>query len=92
MDSAVIQGAVTTAMIASMAQISTNYNNGTGNGTDSSIQGESHGRLRRCSYKDFSNSKPKTFYGNGGVISLTRCFDKTESVFEIYACPEESKV
>lgn len=88
MDTIVFQAAVT----AAMAQISTNGTSGAGNGTYSSYQGESEGRPRGCTYKDFSNYKPNSFYGSGGIITLTRWYEKTESVFEICACLEESKV
>ena len=45
-----------------------------------------------CTYKDFTNAKPKTFNGSGGVVALLQWFEKTESVFEICACPEANKV
>lgn len=45
-----------------------------------------------CTYKDFANCKPITFRDDGGVIALMRWFEKTESVFDISACPEEFKV
>ncbi|XP_023730502.2 uncharacterized protein LOC111878228 [Lactuca sativa] len=47
---------------------------------------------RECTYKDFTNAKPKTFNGSGGVIALLQWFKKTESIFEICTCPEASKV
>ncbi|KAL4566909.1 hypothetical protein LXL04_031035 [Taraxacum kok-saghyz] len=50
------------------------------------------GNPRPCSYKDFEGCKPVSFYGTGGVIELTRWFEKTESVFAISSCPAESKV
>ena len=49
-------------------------------------------RSRECSYKDFTNCKPKPFYGTGGVIALSQWFEKTESVFEICSCPAACKV
>ena len=33
-----------------------------------------------------------SFKGTGGVIALSQWFEKTESVFKICSCPEESKV
>ena len=92
MDFAIFQVDVIVTVAIAIAQISNNGTNGTENGTNSSNQGGSHGRPRACSYKDFLNCKPKTFYGNGGVISLTRWFKKTESLFEFCTCPEENKV
>ena len=38
------------------------------------------------------NYKPRTSYGDGGVVTLTRWFEKTKSIFEIYACLDEFKV
>ena len=47
---------------------------------------------RPCSYKDFMNCKPHNFAGNGGVVELTRWFEKTESVFQISACTADCQV
>ena len=49
-------------------------------------------RLRECTYKDFTNCKPRTFNGIGGVIALSQWFEKTESIFEICSYTEGSKV
>lgn len=38
------------------------------------------------------NCKPKNFYGNEGVISLTRWFERMELVFHISFCPIDCKV
>ena len=38
------------------------------------------------------NCKPKSFYGNKGVVGLTRWIDKMESVFEISFYDENHKV
>ena len=54
--------------------------------------GGNGGNPRPCSYKDFQGCKPVSFYGTGGVIELTRWFEKTESVFAISSCPKGSKV
>ena len=56
-----------------------------GNGSPRSTGG-SGGNPKVCSYKDFMNCKPHNYAGNGGVIELTRWFEKTESVFQISAC------
>ena len=42
-----------------------------------STQGELLVRSRECSYKDFTNCKPKSFKGTGGVIDLSQWFEKT---------------
>ena len=89
-DAATFQAAVTAAVTAAMASINTNTN-GNG-GTNSSTNGATPGQSRGCTYKDFTNAKPPTFRGDGGIISLTRWFEKIESVFEICVCPEELKV
>ncbi|KAL4590663.1 hypothetical protein LXL04_003603 [Taraxacum kok-saghyz] len=52
----------------------------------------SGGNPRTCNYKDFLTCKPSSFYGIGGMIELTRWFEKTESVIAISNCTEESKV
>ena len=53
---------------------------------------DSQGHQKGGSYKDFMNAKPTSFDGTGGVISLTRWFEKIESIFEICACSESDKV
>ncbi|KAL7616236.1 hypothetical protein Lser_V15G04375 [Lactuca serriola] len=92
-NSAAFQAAVSIAVTAAMAQIH-NGNNGGGNGqgTGSSNNGMNQGPIKACSYKDFTNAKPRTFNGTGGVITLKRWIEKVESVFEICGCPEEVKV
>lgn len=45
---------------------------------NNSFHNDSRGNSRTCSYKDFSNCKPKNFYGNGEVIELSRWFEKIE--------------
>ena len=78
---------------AALAQIH-NGNNEEGNrrGTRSTNQGINHGAARTCTYKDFTNAKPRTFNGTGGVIALKRWIEKVESIFEICGCPDECKV
>ena len=68
---------------AALAAYETSLNGG-GGGTPST--GGSGGNPKPCSYKDFMNCKPHSYAGNGGVIELTRWFEKTESVFQICAC------
>ena len=81
--------AVTVVVAVDVAQISSS-NNGGGKGTNSSNQSENQGHPRECTYKEFTNCKPRPFNGSGGVIALAQWFKKTKSVFEISACPEES--
>ncbi|KAL7615121.1 hypothetical protein Lser_V15G04828 [Lactuca serriola] len=89
MDAAMFQTAVTAAVTAAMAQMS---NNRSGGGTNNFTNGQSQGRSGVCTYKDYTNGKPIPFYGTGGVMALSQWIEKTEAVFEICTCPEESKV
>ncbi|KAI3494750.1 hypothetical protein L1887_40436 [Cichorium endivia] len=91
LDAAAIEIMIAERVAAALANHSAARQEGSGQGTNSS-QGESRGHPRPSTYKDFSNCKPKAFHGDGGVITLTRWFEKTESIFEICACPNESKV
>ena len=38
------------------------------------------------------NCKPAFFDGTGGILALSQWFERTEAVFEICSCPEESKI
>ncbi|KAL7593729.1 hypothetical protein Lser_V15G32913 [Lactuca serriola] len=91
-DPVMFQAAVIATVAATMSQISTNNMGGVSNGPTNSNNGDSQGRSRECTYKDFTNAKPKTFNRSGGVIALLQWFEKTKSVFEICACPEANKV
>ena len=91
-DPVMFQAAVTAAVAAAMSQMGTNGSGGSGSGNANSNQGDSTGRIKECSYKDFTNGKPDPFDGSGGVIALMQWFERTEAVFEICACPEASKV
>ncbi|CAH1415260.1 unnamed protein product [Lactuca virosa] len=72
-DSAAFQAVVSAAVTAAMAQIQQGNNGGVnGQGAGSSNNGTNHGPTRTCSYKDFTNAKPRTFNGTGGVITLKR--------------------
>ncbi|XP_023735791.1 uncharacterized protein LOC111883699 [Lactuca sativa] len=91
-DHAVFQAVVTAIVAATMSQIHASGTSGANSGANPSNQGNSQGHPRECSYKDFTNDKPKSSDGTGGVNVLTRWFEKTESIFEICVCPESSKV
>ena len=92
MDTAIFQAVVSPVVAATIAQINTNGASGLGSSTNNINQGDSQGHPRECSYKDFTNCKRNSFNGTGGVLALTGWFEKTESVFEICACLETSKV
>lgn len=92
-NSVAFQAAVSAAVTATLAQICNGNNEeGNGLGTGSTNQGTNHGVARTCTYKEFTNAKPRTFNGTGGVIVLKRWIEKVESVFEICGCPDECKV
>ena len=90
-DTAALNAAVAAAVATAMAQYHST-NNSQGGTPVESTHAEIHVRTKECSYKDFTNCKPKSFYGTGGVIALSQWFEKTESVFEICSCPAASKV
>ena len=92
-NSVVFQAAVSDAVTTTLARIH-NGNNGRGNGQGarSSKQGMTQGPTKVCTYKDFTNAKPRTLNGMGSVITLKWWIEKDESVFEICRCPEECKV
>ena len=85
---ALVAASVAEALAAYDAARRQNPSGSGGNGGD----GGNGGNPRPCSYKDFINCKPRSFSGIGGVIELTRWFEKTESVFAISSCPADCKV
>ena len=90
-DTTTLNAVVAAAVAIAMAQY--HSSGSTGGGTPvQSIQVEAPVRSRECSYKDFTNCKPLSCNGTGGVIALSQRFKKTESDFEICSCSEESKV
>ena len=86
------QAAFTAAVAAAMLAINTPAPSGSGTGAHPSNHGESHGHPWECTYKDFTNSKPRNFNGTGGVMVLRQRIEKMEAVFEICACLEGNKV
>ncbi|KAL7581886.1 hypothetical protein Lser_V15G47382 [Lactuca serriola] len=92
-NSVAFHAAVSAAVTAAMAQNHQGNNGGVnGPGPGSSNNGMNQGPTKTCSYKDFTNAKPRTFNGTGGMITLKRWIEKVESVLEICDCPEEMKV
>ncbi|CAH1438405.1 unnamed protein product [Lactuca virosa] len=67
-------------------------NTGSANARNPIVEVEELEDRRVCTYKDFMNCKPKYFYGNEGVIGLTRWFERIELVFQISYRAEDSKV
>nr|GFB53240.1 reverse transcriptase domain-containing protein [Tanacetum cinerariifolium] len=45
-----------------------------------------------CFYADFMKCQPLNFKGTEGVVGLTRCIEKMESVFQISGCTIENQV
>ena len=86
------QAAVTVAVVAALSHINAGGTSGSGADPHPSNLVEGHERSRECTYKDFSNAKPRTFNGTGGVMVLRQWIEKIEAVFEIFSCPEDSKV
>ena len=74
-DPEVFQAAVAAAVATALADIIASNNNGQDLRTSGA--GDGSNRTRLCTYKDFMNAKPTTFRGDGGVITLTRWFEKT---------------
>ena len=76
-------------MVAAMSQM-----NSRNSGGDPQHQNpeDSQGHQKGGSYKDFMNAKPTFFDGTGGVIALTRWFERIESIFEICGCSESDRV
>lgn len=91
MDVAAIEEMISQRVAIVVANYHTDRQEGLGHVNNSSYN-ESRGNSWVCSYKDFSNYKPKNFYGDGGVIKLTRYIEKTKSLFEIRSCVNECKV
>ncbi|GJU88113.1 hypothetical protein Tco_1300536 [Tanacetum coccineum] len=60
------------------------------NGDDSHDSGSGRRRpvptTRECTYSDFLKCQPFNFKGTEGVVGLTQCFEKMESVFHISNC------
>nr|GFA55678.1 hypothetical protein [Tanacetum cinerariifolium] len=59
---------------------------------DAPEDGDSLRPTRECTYKDYMNYRPLKFNGTEGVISLTRWFERTDSVFSISNCIAETQV
>nr|GEZ14984.1 reverse transcriptase domain-containing protein [Tanacetum cinerariifolium] len=47
--------------------------------------------VRACSYTDFMKCQPLNFRGTEGVVSLSRWYEKMESVFHISGCAIENQ-
>jgi len=90
-DPAAMEAMIAERVAAALAAYENSHpRNNSGGGIESS--GGSGGNPRPCSYKEFLNCKPHNFAGNGGVIELTRWFEKTESVFLISNCTTDCQV
>ena len=80
-----VQAMIAESVAAALAAYQAAQQGGGGGGGGAGGAEGSGGNPRPCSYKDFMNCKPHNFAGNGGVVELTRWFEKTESVFQISA-------
>ena len=89
MDSTAIEALVSQRVVNVVSNYETKRNtgfrnddeNGNGGGSNSNFSNE--GGHRACNCKDFMNCKPKYFFGNEGVVGLTRWIEKMKLVFEI---------
>lgn len=94
MDVATIEVLITQQDSEALANFITNRNvesEQDGSGGDST-QGSNEFHPRECTYKEFINYKPKTFYKNEIVVEMMRWIEKIESIFEISFCAESCKV
>ena len=89
MNAAAIEAMIAERVTAALVRYENSHPNSGENGGNSGGNG---GNPKPCSYKDFKNCKPHNFAGNGGVIKLTRWFEKTESVFQISNCTTDCYV
>src|SRR6187200_225993 len=87
---AMIQERITSALVA--YELAHPTGGGGGGGGGGGAGPPPGGNPKPCSYKDFMSCKPHNFAGTGGVIELTRWFEKTESVFQISNCTADSQV
>ncbi|GKD25539.1 hypothetical protein Tco_1231753, partial [Tanacetum coccineum] len=66
------------------------------NGEDSQDSGMGVRRqapaARECTYLDFMKCKPLYFKGTEGVVELTQCFKRMETVFCISNCSVENQI
>ncbi|GKC21851.1 putative reverse transcriptase domain-containing protein [Tanacetum coccineum] len=71
-----------------------NGGNGNGNGHGGEYGYNFRGSMlaRECTYQDFLKCQPLNYNGTEGVVRLTRCFEKMETVFHISNCPEKYQV
>ena len=74
---AAIEEMITQRVVTTVTNFNTERHEGSGHNNHNS-HSDSLGNSWICSYKDFSNYKPKNFYGNGGVVELTRWLEKIE--------------
>nr|GEZ73508.1 reverse transcriptase domain-containing protein [Tanacetum cinerariifolium] len=47
---------------------------------------------RVCSYTDFMKCQPLDFKGTEGVVGLSQCFEKIESIFHTSGCVVDNQV
>ncbi|GKD71125.1 putative reverse transcriptase domain-containing protein, partial [Tanacetum coccineum] len=66
--------------------------NGNGNGGEYGYNFRGFMPARECTYQDFLKCQLLNFSGTKGVVGLTRCFEKMETVFNISNCPLKYQV
>lgn len=93
LDHVAIEAIVEQRLADSLLTLASNRHTNSGMGAGRESSNVNHqGDPRVFTYKDLENFNPKMFYGNDGVVGLTRWIEKTEFVFESSSCVEECKV
>nr|GEU52591.1 putative reverse transcriptase domain-containing protein [Tanacetum cinerariifolium] len=67
-------------------------NGNVGNGNPNENNREVSPVVQECTYQDFMKCQPLNFKGTKGVVSLTKWFEKMETMFHISNCPEKYQV
>ncbi|GJU59634.1 putative reverse transcriptase domain-containing protein [Tanacetum coccineum] len=76
--------------------VEANGNNGNGKDNGNGNPNVNNGGVipvtRECTYQDYVKCQPLNFKGTEGVVGLTRCFKKMETMFHISNCPPKYQV
>ncbi|GJW98870.1 hypothetical protein Tco_0180678 [Tanacetum coccineum] len=87
MTDAAIKAVIAQEVTDALAEYEAHRSSGNGDDSHESGSGRRTKRAtRECTYSDFLKFQPLNFKGTKGVVSLTRCFEKMESVFHISNC------
>ncbi|KAI3790531.1 hypothetical protein L2E82_03636 [Cichorium intybus] len=93
MDFTQVQTLMAQGIATALAAYTAAQNESSGNSRNGSgIPIANRNNSRQCSYKDFMACKPRNFFGNEGVVGLSRWIEKMEAVFRISSCPDDCQV